>query len=100
VIEQMDFHLSNCTSLVQFDVKIWFLDIFDEHEDRYMFCGEHIEPINVNLIVEKHFIRYMKGTIDYGLKYISEHERTLQGIHRFILGRQCHKPEKYIWMFL
>jgi hypothetical protein len=61
-----------------------------------MFCGEHIEPRHVHLIVAKHVIRYLKGTIDYGLRYISDREIRLQGLHRFRLGRQCHKPDKYI----
>ena len=42
MIEHIELQLTKCINLVQFDVKIWFIDIF-EHEERYMFCGEHIE---------------------------------------------------------
>jgi hypothetical protein len=38
-----------------------------------------IEPRHVYLIMEKHVMRYLKGTIDYGLRYISDHEIILQG---------------------
>jgi hypothetical protein len=24
----------------------WFVDVLDEHEARYMFCGEHIESVH------------------------------------------------------
>ena len=27
------------------------------------------DPINVHLIVAKHVLRYLRGTVDYGLKY-------------------------------
>jgi hypothetical protein len=33
----------------------------------------------VRLIATKHVMRYLKGTIDYGLRYVSDHEITLQG---------------------
>jgi hypothetical protein len=36
-----------------------------------------IKPRYVHLIVEKHMIRYIKGTIDYGIRYISDHEIRL-----------------------
>jgi hypothetical protein len=42
MIVHIEKQLRKYTNLVQFDVKIWFIDIF-EHEERYMFCGEHIE---------------------------------------------------------
>jgi hypothetical protein len=96
MIVQIKLHLRKCTSLVQCDVKIWFVDIFEEHEDRYMFCGE----IHVHLIMEKHVMRYLKGTINYGPRYISNYEIIFAGIHRFKLGRKCHRLEKYIRMFL
>jgi hypothetical protein len=46
MIVQIELQQSKCTSLVQCDVKNWLVDIFEEHEDRYMFCGEHIESIH------------------------------------------------------
>jgi hypothetical protein len=38
-----------------------------------------VEPRRVHLVVEKHVLRYLKGTIDYGLRYVSDHEIILQG---------------------
>jgi hypothetical protein len=38
-----------------------------------------VEPRHVHLIVTKHVMRYLKGTIDYGLRYISDREIRLQG---------------------
>jgi hypothetical protein len=38
-----------------------------------------VEPRSVHLIAAKHVMRYMKGTIDYGLKYASDREISLQG---------------------
>jgi hypothetical protein len=70
MIVQIELQLSKCTKLVQCDVKIWF----EEHEDRYMFCGER----HVHLIMEKHVMNYLKGTIDYGPGYISECEIRMQ----------------------
>jgi hypothetical protein len=71
---QIDFHLRKCTGLVQCDVKNWFIDIFEEHEDRYMFCGK----IHVHMNMGKHVMRYLKGTIDYKPRYISKCEIRLQ----------------------
>jgi hypothetical protein len=38
-----------------------------------------VEPRHVHLITKKHVMRYLKGTIDYGLRYISDREIRLQG---------------------
>jgi hypothetical protein len=38
---------------------------------------EHL--IQVNLVVEKHVIRYLKGTLDYDLRYLTDHEFGLYG---------------------
>ena len=38
-----------------------------------------VEPRRVHLIAAKHVMRYLKGTIDYGLKYASDCEISLQG---------------------
>jgi hypothetical protein len=70
MIVLIELQLSKCTKLVQCDVKIWY----EEHEDKYMFCGER----DVHLIMEKHVMRYLKGTINYGPRYISECEIRLQ----------------------
>jgi hypothetical protein len=38
-----------------------------------------VEPRRVHLIIEKHVLRYLKGTVDYGLRYTSDREIRLQG---------------------
>jgi hypothetical protein len=38
-----------------------------------------VEPIRAHLVATKHVLRYLKGTINYGIKYVSEHEISLQG---------------------
>jgi hypothetical protein len=38
-----------------------------------------VELRSVHLVAEKHVMRYLKSTIDYGLKYASDHEISLQG---------------------
>jgi hypothetical protein len=52
-----------------------------------MFCDER----HVHLIMEKHVMRYLRGTINYGPRYISDYETIFLGLHIFILGRQCHR---------
>jgi hypothetical protein len=38
-----------------------------------------VEPRRVHLVAAKHVLRYLKGTIDYGLRYVSDHKISLQG---------------------
>jgi hypothetical protein len=38
-----------------------------------------VEPRGVRLIATKHVMRYLKDTIDYGLRYVSDLEIILQG---------------------
>jgi hypothetical protein len=38
-----------------------------------------VEPKRVHLVVAKHVMRYLKGTIDYGLSYDVDHNFTLSG---------------------
>jgi hypothetical protein len=38
-----------------------------------------VEPRGVHFITTKHVMRYLKGKIDYGLRYASDHEISLQG---------------------
>jgi hypothetical protein len=38
-----------------------------------------VEPRGIHLIGTKHVMRYLKGTIDYGLIYFSDREISLQG---------------------
>ena len=37
------------------------------------------DPIHVHLIAAKHILRYLKGTIDYGLKYEVNQKIKLEG---------------------
>jgi hypothetical protein len=45
MIVQIELQLRKCTNLVQCDVKIWFIDVFDEYQTRYMICCEHLELV-------------------------------------------------------
>jgi hypothetical protein len=38
-----------------------------------------VEPRRVHLIAKNHVLRYLKGTIDFGLRYVSYHKIRLQG---------------------
>jgi hypothetical protein len=38
-----------------------------------------VEPRCVHLVATKHVMRYLKGTIDYGLNYDGDHDFTLSG---------------------
>jgi hypothetical protein len=38
-----------------------------------------VEPRCVHLVAAKHVIRYLKGTMDYGLSYDGDHDFTLSG---------------------
>jgi hypothetical protein len=38
-----------------------------------------VETIHFHLVVEKHVMRYLKGTLDCGLNYDGDHDCTLSG---------------------
>ena len=38
-----------------------------------------IDPRHVHLIATKHILRYLKGTVDYGLKYEVNQKINLEG---------------------
>jgi hypothetical protein len=38
-----------------------------------------VEPRHVHLIATKHILKYLKGTINYGLRYTSDQEISLHG---------------------
>jgi hypothetical protein len=38
-----------------------------------------VEPIRVHLVAAKHVMRYLKGTLDYGLSYNGDHDFRLSG---------------------
>ena len=37
------------------------------------------DPRHVHLIVAKHILRYLKGTVDYGIKYETDQKINLEG---------------------
>jgi hypothetical protein len=38
-----------------------------------------VDPRHVHLVVAKHVMRYLKGTLDYGLCYTGDHDFRLYG---------------------
>ena len=42
-------------------------------------CQFLIDPRHVHLMVAKHAMRYLKGTVDYGIKYEENHNINLEG---------------------
>ena len=38
-----------------------------------------VNPIHIHLVGAKHVMRYLKGTLDYGLRYVSDGEIRLHG---------------------
>jgi hypothetical protein len=38
-----------------------------------------VKPRRVHLVAAKHVMRYLKGTMDYGLSYDGDHDFTLSG---------------------
>jgi hypothetical protein len=62
----------------------WITDVPDEHQNIHFFCSEHlesvlVEPRRVHLVAAKHVMRYLKGTMDYGIIYDGDHNFTLSG---------------------
>ena len=54
----------------------WIIDIYDPYQARYMLCSDCNESFMVLLrqrhwVAAKHILRYLKGTITYGLRYTS-----------------------------
>ena len=47
------------------------------------------DPRHVHFIAPKHILRYLRGTVDYGLKY--EASQKPIGLCLFRLGSQCHQ---------
>ena len=49
-----------------------------------------IDPRNVHLIAAKHILRYLRGTVDYGLKYDANQRINLEG-YVDSNWQQCHR---------
>jgi hypothetical protein len=52
-----------------------------------------VEPRRVHLVAAKHVMRYLKGTIDYGLSYDRDHNFTLSG-YTDSVGQEALLTEK------
>ena len=51
-----------------------------------------VEPRRVHLVVAKHVMRYLKGTMDYGLSYDGDHDFTLSILMK--IGQEALLTEK------
>jgi hypothetical protein len=61
-----------------------------------------VEPRRVHLIAEKHILRYLKGTIDFGLRYVSDRKIRLQGYADSdwvgsVTDRRVHQDVASVW---
>ena len=63
------------------------------------------DPIHVHLIAAKHILRYLKGTVDYGLKYEANQNINLEGYvdsdwEGNVINRKstswCSKKQSYV----
>jgi hypothetical protein len=51
-----------------------------------------VEPRHVHLVATKHVLRYLHGTVGYGLRYVSDGKVTLQGLTKSNwVGSAVHK---------
>ena len=62
----------------------WVLDVPNEYKTRYFLSVNTLiqfltDPRHVHLIAAKHILRYLKGTIDYGIKYDVNQKINLEG---------------------
>ena len=60
-----------------------------------------VQPRRVHLIAAKHVMKYLKGTIDFGLYYDGNHDYRLYGLYKCRLGWKRLRQKKHIrWMLL
>ena len=62
----------------------WVFDVPNEYEVIYFLCCEHIEPVpdgsnTCSPDCCKAYSRYLKGTVNYGLKYEADQNINLEG---------------------
>jgi hypothetical protein len=57
-----------------------------------------VEPKRVHLVAAKHAMRYLKGTIDYGLSYDGDRYFTLSGYSEWIYFLpNLHQDAVSVW---
>jgi hypothetical protein len=59
-----------------------------------------VEPRQEHWVATKHVLRYLRGTMEYGLRYLGDGEVKLQGVFRLRLGRQCNRQEEHLRVLL
>jgi len=71
----------------------------------YIFFGVNtlsqfmLESRKVHWIATKHVLRYLRGTMEYGLRYLRKWSRVV-GIYRLIFGRKCSRQKKHLEVLL
>ena len=64
-----------------------------------------VQPRRVHLVAAKHVMRYLKGTIDFGLYYDGSHEYRLYGYNMHIgmevsQIERAHQVDVIVWDLL
>ena len=62
----------------------WVPDVPDEYETRYVFVVNNLSQFltylrHVHLIATNHISRYLRGTVDYGIKSEASHNINIEG---------------------
>ena len=57
------------------------------------------DPRHVHLIATKHILRYLRGTIDYGLKYEANQKINLEGYVSDWAGSAIDRKSTLGWFF-
>ena len=52
---------------------------------------------HVHLMIAKHAVRYLKGTVDYGLKYEANRKTNLEGYARIHIGQAVPLIGRALW---
>ena len=58
-----------------------------------------VNPKHIHLVGAEHVMRYLKGMLDYGLRYALDGEtRLITWIYRFRLCRKCQRQKEHFRM--